>query len=504
MKILSCYLENFSSYKELEFIFDEQGLTLIQGPTGSGKSTLCDAIPWVLFGRTAKDGAVDEVISWNAQGSTTGTINLLTSNGLEVYITRSRTPNDLYYDFDGNNEIRGKDINDTQKQINNLLGIDHQLYLSGSYFHEFSQTAQFFITTAKNRRTICEQLVDLTLAKNLQTKLKTKEKILENEITKEEQDIIKYEYNIESLNKQSYKQKADNFDKNNLAKLDQITAELTLLNQKTDDTKISMMKKKLIKLKTVIGDSVCNHCGAKKHNKEQEQYNKLKYELLNEEKQLESIKNKIDILLKKYKEIAEEKNIYYELEEQRISDITKTNEKITLCKNQLGTLKQELNDAILLMSIINDYRSITIKNTIDQLETQVNTIFNNYFDSEIRVEFQVADDDKLDATIVKDGNKCVYTQLSKGQRQLLKLAFSVSVMRTIASKHAISFNCLFFDEALDGLSEEFKIKAYKMLEMLSLEYNSVFVVDHSTELKSLFLNKYDVALINGWSQIEKS
>jgi len=59
VKILSCVLENFASYERLEFDFSPQGLTLIEGPTGSGKSTLCDAIPWILFGRTAKDGALD-------------------------------------------------------------------------------------------------------------------------------------------------------------------------------------------------------------------------------------------------------------------------------------------------------------------------------------------------------------------------------------------------------------------------------------------------------------
>jgi ABC-type lipoprotein export system ATPase subunit len=95
---------NFGSYKHLEFDFNSNGLTLISGPTGSGKSTLCDIVPWILFGRTSKGGAVDEVRSWDAEEATTGTLML---HGISI--TRSRKPNDLT--IDGR---RGKDLNDTQ------------------------------------------------------------------------------------------------------------------------------------------------------------------------------------------------------------------------------------------------------------------------------------------------------------------------------------------------------------------------------------------------------
>src|ERR1700677_767637 len=171
MKILSVSLENFASYKKLSFDFQSQGLTLIQGANGSGKSTLCDAIPWILFGKTAKDGKSDEVRSWNTAEPTIGAIEVQLEL-YEVNITRIRGKNnDLYYSFtadEAQNKIRGKDLMDTQRMINGLLGADYDLYLAGSYYHEFSQTAQFFTTTAKNRRSICEQLVDLSLPIKLQ------------------------------------------------------------------------------------------------------------------------------------------------------------------------------------------------------------------------------------------------------------------------------------------------------------------------------------------------
>src|SRR5258706_10723800 len=95
------------------------------------------------------------------------------------------------------------------------------------------------------------------------------------------------------------------------------------------------------------------------------------------------------------------------------------------------------------------------------------------------------------------------TQLSKGQRQLLKLCFSVSVMQAVSNQHGISFKQLFFDESLDGLDENFKLKACTMLENLALDDTGVYLVEHSMSVKAMINNKYKVGLVNGSSQIEK-
>ena len=173
MRLISASLENFASYKTLDFDFTNKGLVLIQGPNGAGKSTLCDVIPWILFGRTAKNGPVDDILPWSGETPTKGTLRL-EHNGQEITVSRCRKPNDLYI----NQDTRGKDIPDTQRLINRLLGLDVDYFLSAAYFHEFSQTSTFFTTTPKVRRLISEQLVDLTLAKSLQTKVATEKKVI--------------------------------------------------------------------------------------------------------------------------------------------------------------------------------------------------------------------------------------------------------------------------------------------------------------------------------------
>ena len=77
-------------------------------------------------------------------------------------------------------------------------------------------------------------------------------------------------------------------------------------------------------------------------------------------------------------------------------------------------------------------------------------------------------------------------------------------MKSVADFQHTSFNILFADEALDGLSEELKLKAVGLFETLALTHESVFLIDHSPSLKALINNKIEVSLVNGESHIEKA
>lgn len=503
MQVINCKLQNFASYKELEFNFENQGLTLIQGPTGAGKSTLCDVVPWVLFGRTAKDGAVDEVRSWNADGTTYGHV-ILDMGDYSLWIARTRSPNDLYYVIDGvwEHPKRGKDINDTQKLINSLLGFDVNTYLAGSYFHEFSQTAQFFITTAKNRRAICEQLVDLSLAKTLQTKLSDSKKELDKIMQEYAQKIQLYADRIQQLEKQYYKDKAKTFIQDKDVEMSSLMNKMgNALSKKTSQEYIDKLEL-IIKIESAkLVDTKCTTCGAPIDHKESLEIDNMKYELNKHKSDNQNQQKIIDALYDSYEKVEKQTNTFAELEIWRLEKLKETQELQNVYANAHGKYQADIADIELLQEIVNDFRGITIKTTIKQLEDGTNALLSNHFDAEIRVLFEVIDADKLDVTIYKDGNICSYTQLSKGQRQLLKLCFGVSVMRSISNHQGVNFNCLFFDEAVDGMDDNFRIKTFRLLEELALEHESVFVVDHSEALKSMFVNKYSVELINGNSVI---
>lgn len=505
MKIISCSLQNFASYKSLEFNFENQGLTLVQGATGSGKSTLCDAIPWCLFGTTAKNGAVDEVLSWPGDQITKGELTMEIYPGTTSKITRIRggKANDLYIEdtITWTEPRRGKDLQDTQKLINHRLGIDSALYLSGAYFHEFSQTAQFFTTTAKNRRIICEQLVDLSLAKDLQATLAEQKKELHNIQQTNASDIRLYGDRIQNLAKPNdYQKRSDNFEDNKLKAITALSIQIDAIKIKPD-AYFTEANRELQQAEKALGTDRCSECGAKKHSDQHTKLEAMFSDLRREVRENDYKKEKLENLNVDLQRIGASENPYGDMLLRVKADLKKAESQLEITQELQHNNTIALSDLELLLEVVNDLRGITIKNTINSLEQQTNKLLTDHFDAEIRVQFEVADADKLDVTITKDGNICSFSQLSKGQRQILKLCFAVSVMRTVANRHGLSFNCAFFDEALDGMDDNFKVKAFGLLQTVALEYTSVFVVEHNEALKSMFTNKYTVELVNGSSVI---
>ena len=472
MRLKSVIVENFGSYECVELPVDNEGLCLIQGPTGSGKSTLCDIIPWILFGRTAKGGAVDEVLSWPGKKIT---------KGIAIYddgtnIVRTRGPkakdNDLYhYIFDEENAIagdltRGKDLNDTQKIVNSLIGMDYDLYMAGSYYHEFSQTAQFFTTSAKNRRVLCEQLTDLSLATKLQPKLIEKYKFYNSERQQLESSKRSAESKVEVLQKMQQLEhtKADSWEKTKVARL-----EMLLMKSQEFD-------------KSLARSGKCQSCGQvlPHQHKQSNPYTD----------QLESV--------------AAETNPHTGGVKDYTDEIRNWKTELLSISEQLKSCELEAGNIETLQDCLAAYRAKAIEDSICILQSSTNNVLTEFFDAEIKVVFSVEDADKLDVTIHKDTNVCSFTQLSKGQRCLLKLSFGIAVMKSIKNYHNLDLNCAFFDEALEGLSEELKVKSYRLFETLIQDYGSVFVVEHSSELKAMFPNSYKVELINGESFIEKA
>ncbi len=533
MKILSVSLKNFASYKELDFTFDDRGLTLIHGSTGSGKSTLADAIPWVLFGTTAKGGPVSDVLSWSGEGATVGT-TVIEVAGVTVEIARIRgKTNDLFYSSNYTDNVRGKDIPDTQKLINNLLGLTPELYLSAAYYHEFSQTAQFFTTTAKNRRTITEQLVDLSLPKKLQEKVSEQLKANKQELAYIENELKFSDTAIKKLNDdiKFYEKQSKEWSKAIIAKETQIRTQVTNFEIR-HNSDVTELNKELLSLKIIVNnetylkdlqyhippDSIpCKECGVPKPNPERELILTTISEQKEHQREYKEYERERNRILKEIDKLSHQVNPYKE----QLSSLDRENPHTYSIVRFEDELKDELmsedlfldqqaellihkTDLEVLEESVATFRSILIKNTILDLEDNTNRLLNKHFDGEIRIELTVEDNDKLEVSITKDGNIANFTQLSKGQRCMLKLTFAIAVMKAVQNHHGISLNQLWFDESLDGLDDNNKLKAVHMLEQLSLGFGSIYLVEHSETVKALVDNKIEVELVNGQSQIEKT
>lgn len=502
MKIISIKAKNFGSYREIDFNFSGKGLYLISGPTGSGKSTLCDLVPWTLFGKTAKNGAADEVKSWGAEEQTEVTVILELGSNDVIRIVRKRGPNDLVLSKKTGTsnwtEVRGKDLNDTQKLINQALGFDSDLYLSGAYFHEFCQSAQFFVTSAKNRRQITEQLVDLSLAVDLQEASRIQLKQLASLTQQYTTEQGKLQVKVDMLSDQ-FEREGESVAKFEIQREVEIKARMRDYEsfESNREESISYLKQKSenwIELQEV-SDGTCPTCGSSGYHKPHVTANPY-LPLMDKELR------KVNTYLEQVNEIMAKKNPYLNtgVEASLGHNFNKLNET----NDKLLALKEETADLELLQQVVQDFRGVIVKNSIHFLEQNTNKLLNDHFDAEIRVLFSIEDADKLEVSIFKDGNDCTYTQLSKGQRQLLKLCFGIAVMKAVSNQHGVHFNQIFLDEPTDGCDENFKTKAVQLFESLALEHDTVFIVEHSPAIKALVSNHIVVALENGESSLEEA
>lgn len=543
--------------------FSAPGLTLIYGPTGSGKSTIPDMPCWILFGKTAKDGAADDIRPWhNLNETTLGLQEVETQKGkFTIVRTRGKAgQNDLYWkdDISPDNENRGKDIPDTQKQINSILGMDYSTFITSSYTHEFNPTGAFFTARAKDRRVIFEQLACYDLASSIhdragQLRKSFRAKVEQARSSSEKlQGALEYcatsikraSQNSAAWNKtqaekiKTLKVKTENFEKDKKEQIEKVKTQATLFEKEKDfeveaildrlnflaDAKRppEAFDRGLEKLSKTAKCGVCGSLLTSVQDKVRELVTSKSQNLayIREEIELTTKKDKLVNSVNPYKgslaSIIHADNQYeYQLEEElkrvnpyegQLSSLMEDQEQSLVKFKAISKDIEALeNDNIMLdqlISIIPTLRAAMLKKVISEVENNTNSYLSRFFDSPIRVSFDVTNTDDLDVLVQKSGYDCSFRQLSKGQRSLLKLCFVVSIMKAAANKIGVHFNSLFFDEALDGLDSDLKIKAFRLFEELQLEHESILIIEHSVEFRNLFSRKIHAILDGDLSRVE--
>lgn len=572
MRLLSIHVENFGSYKELDFSFDRLGLSLVYGPTGSGKSTVLDMATWVMFGCTAKDGAADDVRSWVTKEATEGELHVQTNDKETIVITRRRgADKDLYWrDASGSGIQRGKDLIDTQKLLEARLGVSKELYLTGAYFHEFSGTGSFFMAKSRERRQLLEQIADVRLAEKLgirasETRKKDKKivddnrsnlsrmggsfkQILQNrEYVLEQEEkwrvdcsveietirIRKEHFESEKKSKiQSLHTRRDAWEARYCEKTDKILSKIDKLNTKIVALRgVGIILDKLLSEIKELESTVCEYCGGPAEAK-------LKAKLLEDARIIEDkrrindgyMADKVRLIEEldahqaetnpyaeqavaaeteenhwaiRLKETLKETNPFSDqlvsLDHQ-VKDQQRELDELKLKEKELSTRLSSLD---LLYDLSNTLRGELVKKAVSEIEKSTNSYLEKFFDSELRVNFILQGSDNLEVEIQKSGYDCTYRQLSKGQRGLLKLCFAVSVMKAASNTAGVHFENLFFDESLDGLDANLKVKAFSLFQELDKEHESILLIDHATEFQEMFDRRFKVRMNSDISEIEE-
>lgn len=562
MKLIHGEARNFGSYNSLVFDYTDSSLTLVYGPTGSGKSTFQDLPFWVLFGQTAKDGAADDIRSWtNTEEPTIGALTAQTADATIITVTRIRGAaheNDLYWtENSSNDKIRGKDATETQKLLSKRLGVGDDLYATAAYYSEFSPSAAFFLSPVKARRALFEKIASLDLPLRLAEKATEARKKVKSDISESSASLAKMTGKHSQLlaivkrNDSALKEweearsdrvrdlqgRYDNFEFETSTKLASLQTQSDAL-EASRQRQLEDLTVKALALEGAIvhtdfdalirnlqQNATCPTCSAvtggnnaliQKHRDNKTKNDKLMDKLTHTIEQIERVSKEDNHYTPQIDRVKNSVNHYLD---QLNTEIKSTNPflaQAALLKSDLTGVYKDLKGEEARMEALSskfsaltqiydlsfDLRGELLKNAVSQVEQATNRYLETYFDAEIRVGFSIEGSDDLTTLIYKSGYECRYKQLSKGQRGLLKLCFGVAMMKAAANNAGVHFDSLFFDEPSDGCDETLKVKAYRLFEELSTEHSSIFIIDHASSFQSLFNKRYAVSMNSDLSTIE--
>lgn len=549
MRIGKLSLINFQSYENLEFDFNGQGLTGIFGTTGAGKSTLMDGLAWALFAVTGKGVASDDVRSWQAGELLTEAYLRVELQSGSILVSRIRGGsgrNDLYWrEYQGpdgkpSDAIRGKDLKDTQKKLEERLGVTADLFLLSSYMTQFSDADSFFISSAKSRREVLEKIADQEWAIKLGERAAEHRKAAKKGVEELQLDLARNTGALESARRTlaqtwtnalqwdqgletrvgilrsriaSYKSdmeaKQAAWEKESAVKLDALVVELDSVPDPVPDAYFEK------ELELLHCSSRCETCGSLsdkhhaaiqkvKESKLKNSHYREKLTRLSKEYQTEGAKlcpykitdNPYEHQLE---EAIEEANPFTSNVAIHEEEILASETIINAINCDLKYLETRISHLTWLYDKSFILRGLMMERVVRQIEKNTNDYMEHFFDGALRIRLQCQDSDKIEVEIQNNGHRCGFLALSGGERTMLKLSFGLSLMKAAQNKAGVAINCLMLDEPLNGLPEDLKVKAFGLFEQLTGEFETILVIDHSEAFKACFTNAYYVDKCNGKS-----
>jgi DNA repair exonuclease SbcCD ATPase subunit len=232
MKLLNLTIKNFRSFGPSEVVFnleDYNGINLVTGPNGIGKSSLWDSIIYTFYGKVRDESIediVNRIIGENCKTSVEFKIN---EDKFKILRYRKHiTHKNNIYVFKNNKDISLKNASDTQQLINDIIKIPYNGFINSTFFS--SETYKPFLRAKNSERlNIFENLLsmkeinvlyDASRKHSLELSEKINEtnnvkNIIENEINTFENSIIEYKQNAKNklLN---FKKEKEQLEKDNL------------------------------------------------------------------------------------------------------------------------------------------------------------------------------------------------------------------------------------------------------------------------------------------------
>ena len=542
MYIKSIKITNFKSiYGTQEFDFTElDGLVKLSGIIGSGKTTLCEALLYGLFGNVAGH-KIPNLVSWNEKCCE---IEMdLISRNKDIHIIRNSSM-PLQVSVNGK-LIAASSKRDTQAILEEelydvpKLAIEKMCIISFSAFNSLAsmnpaQTKQFldevfgFGTFTQYNNVVVDE-----------RKLQVNENTKLNAVYSDTQDQIEYLTNKKLKQQEELKNTIDIVGCNELraqlvekgkakkeefkrikAESEQKVLEVVAEKQKWYDKKLecATLGKQEKDWYNTFKDGVCPTCGneigkdvieehknkmldyAQKYKEYQNKENEiqLKIEKMNSEAKIkqDELKQDMEDLKKQISNIDAQIQTYNNslaLLNENYDDL------ISEYNNKLDKLKKDIEVSDKEICEWNDMNELFTKtfryNLLETLIPHINKSIA-YFINKLDQNYSITYDQEFKPHIKIDtfDREISYKDLSTGQRKSLDLAIVFGILQNIIAN--VNFNLFCLDELFSNMDADSRNTMLALLNDSMAKDRTIFVINHAEMNDDYFSHKIKVRLEN--------
>lgn len=560
--IKSIKSKNFLSWKNLEFSF-ESGITLLTGwnkqdntAEASGKSSIPNMLTWGLFGCLPKDAGIDQVIH---TGEKSCMVEITLDNG--TIISRTRNPNKLYIQ-NGSDIQTGKDLRDTQKLVDNIIGMSFETFVQTVYYPQ-GYANKFITANEENKAKILSELQDLSVFDRASKKTADILKDL-----KLQKDKLTATHNHQRAMIKVYQEQFDTFcgmsdtyDADKLKQLDDIVekslsigdkmkaieseistlGEFDTLIDKQDEAYqlrqfLSTCEQKLYNIEQIrlqsLSSKDCPTCKRPMTDDncilEVPDNSQLLFEKEGLTRDLNSLMSDIDSIQQKLNKRNQLTFQHNGLIEQRkllstqvnriegmhnpyLDKIKEFNDKVQHSQRLLSTVNEELTQTTSKISHLEflkegwkEIKSYVFQGLLDELNRKTNAYLTKLFDITATLEFKNDSEDqgvsKIRTTVKLDGIERTLGLLSGGQMRRVQLAVDFALSDIVSERSNKPINLRILDESFKDLSEA---SLERVIEVLKDMKGSTLVIEHNSIIKSIVDRTHHIVYDNGVSNFEQ-
>ena len=547
----------------IEVKLDEKSTTLIIGSNGAGKSTILDALTFVLYGKSFRKINKSQLINTTNEKNCEVEIEF-TVNSTDWKIVRGIKPNIFKISKNGKDLDQSSHAGDQQKWLEqNVLKMNYksftQIVILGS-----STFVPFMQLNGSSRREVVEDLLDIKIFSAM------------NNLIKEKIRMVREEVKTFELKKESLKDKAEmqeNFikeleeqgknniqEKNDKIKVLGIEVDTHLENNQLTEVSVSeLMEKqekvagdddKLTKLNNLKGkitqkvatitkehkfftdNKVCPTCT--QSIEEEFRVNRID-EAQTKAKELQSGYKELEEAIKK----EQDRELQFTNLSKEITKLThgisKNNTRISGCQRQIRDLEsevQKLTDQLANRNTehekLEEFRN-NLQKTYENLAEKKEKI--TYFDftysllkdggvktmiikkylplinQQVNKYLQMMDfyinfklDEEFNETIESPIHEDFsYASFSEGEKMRIDLALLFTWREVARFKNSVNTNLLIMDEVFDSSLDGFGTEEFLKIIKYVIQDANIFVISHKTGMDERFENVVRFEKIKGFS-----